>query len=68
MFPEKCLGKNIAVVFGVIHFYTQFFERLKATPVTIIIAGVIAIFAAWALWMVNQKLVSASSQDRTNNG
>jgi hypothetical protein len=59
---------NIAVTFGAIHFYTQYFERLKATPVAIIIAGVIAIFAAWALWMVNQKLVSVSPQDRTNNG
>lgn len=47
---------NIAVTFGAIHFYTQYFERLNATPEAIIIAGVIAILAAWALWAFNRRL------------
>lgn len=47
---------NIAVTFGAIHFYTQYFERLKATPQVFIIAGVIAILAAWALWVFNRRL------------
>jgi hypothetical protein len=46
---------NIAVTFGAIHFYTQYFERLETTPEAIIIAGVIAILAAWALWAFNRR-------------
>ena len=47
---------NISVTFGAIHFYTQYFERLEATPEAVIIAGVIAILAAWALWAFNRRL------------
>jgi hypothetical protein len=47
---------NIAVTFGAIHFYTQYFERLETTPGAIAIAGVIAILAAWALWVFNRQL------------
>jgi len=47
---------NIAVTFGAIHFYTQYFERLNATPEAIIIAGIVAILAAWALWAFNRRL------------
>lgn len=47
---------NISVTFGAIHFYTQYFERLEATPGTFILAGIIAILAAWALWMFNRWL------------
>jgi hypothetical protein len=48
---------NIAVTFGAIHFYTQYFERLRATPQVVVIAGVIAILAAWGLWIFNRRLV-----------
>ncbi|MEX2648035.1 MAG: hypothetical protein WD673_03375 [Alphaproteobacteria bacterium] len=47
---------NIAVTFGAIHFYTQYFERLHVTPAAIVVAGVIAIIAAWLLWAVNRRL------------
>jgi hypothetical protein len=47
---------NIAVTFGAIHFYTQYFERLETTPEAITMAGVIAILAAWALWALNRRL------------
>ena len=47
---------NISVTFGAIHFYTQYFERLKTTPEAITIAGVIAILVAWALWALNRRL------------
>lgn len=46
---------NISVVFGAIHFYTQYFERLEATPVAFLIAGIIAILAAWGLWQLNRR-------------
>lgn len=51
---------NIAVTFGAIHFYTQYFERLEATPEAVIAAGVIAILAAWALWAFNRRLARRS--------
>jgi hypothetical protein len=45
---------NAAAVFGAIHFYTQFFERLEASPGTLMLAGLIAIGAAIGLWRFNR--------------
>lgn len=50
---------NICVVFGAIHFYTQYFERLEATPGAFVVAGLIAILAAWGLRSINQRLPQA---------
>ncbi|MGH6925716.1 MAG: hypothetical protein ACRED5_18470 [Propylenella sp.] len=47
---------NLAAVFGAIHFYTQWFERLGAAPVSILVAGLIALGLALALWRLNQGL------------
>jgi len=54
---------NLAAVFGAIHFYTQWFERLGATPGSIVIAGIIAIGIALVLFKINQqpKLQEATS-------
>ena len=46
---------NMAATFGGIHFYTQWFERLSATPEMVIAAGVIAVAIAFALWRYNQR-------------
>jgi len=46
---------NMAATFGGIHFYTQWFERLRATPEMVIAAGVIAVAIAFALWRFNQR-------------
>jgi iron complex transport system permease protein len=46
---------NMAAVFGGIHFYTQWFERLRATPETVIVAGIITVAIAFALWRYNQQ-------------
>ncbi len=46
---------NTVATFGAIHFYTQWFERLEANPFTIILAGLIAVAAAVALWRYNQR-------------
>lgn len=46
---------NMAATFGGIHFYTQWFERLRATPEMVIAAGVIAVATAFALWRFNQR-------------
>jgi iron complex transport system permease protein len=46
---------NMAATFGGIHFYTQWFERLRATPEMVIAAGIIAVAIAFALWRYNQR-------------
>jgi hypothetical protein len=46
---------NLAAVFAAIHFYTQWFERLGATPGTVVIAGIIAIGIAVGLAALNRK-------------
>jgi iron complex transport system permease protein len=45
---------NLVAVFGAIHFYTQWFERLGATPGSIVIAGAITIGIALILFRFNQ--------------
>ena len=46
---------NTVSVFGAIHFYTQYFERLDATPGSIVIAGLGAIGIAMALTRYNKS-------------
>jgi hypothetical protein len=46
---------NVAAVFGAIHFYTQWFERLGATPATVLLGGVVMLAAALALWTFNRQ-------------
>jgi iron complex transport system permease protein len=46
---------NMAATFGGIHFYTQWFERLNASPQMVMAAGVIAVAVAFALWRYNQR-------------
>jgi hypothetical protein len=45
---------NLVAVFGAIHFYTQYFERLGASPGTILTAGLVAIGIALALFRYNR--------------
>lgn len=47
---------NISAVFAAIHFYTQWFERLSATPGSILFAGIIALCIAVGLRYMNQCL------------
>lgn len=51
---------NLAAVFAAIHFYTQWFERLGATPGSVVVAGIIAIGIAVGLLRFNQ---SSKSED-----
>jgi iron complex transport system permease protein len=52
---------NVCAVFGAIHFYTQFFEKLGANPLTILLAGVTALGIAIAIWQFNKKAVANPS-------
>jgi hypothetical protein len=47
---------NLVAIFGAIHFYTQWFERLGAVPIAILLAGVIALGIALGLWQINKSL------------
>ena len=46
---------NLVAVFGAIHFYTQYFERLGASPGSIVLAGLAAIGLALALVRYNRS-------------
>jgi len=46
---------NVVAVFGAIHFYTQWFERLGATPISVLVAGGIALAIALALRTFNAR-------------
>ncbi len=46
---------NTVAVFGAIHFYTQWFERLGATPMSVLAAGVLLLAAALLLRRLNRK-------------
>jgi hypothetical protein len=49
---------NVCAVFGAIHFYTQFFERLGPNPLAILLAGVTALGIAIGIWQYNKKAVA----------
>src|SRR5882672_2057772 len=50
---------NLVAVFAGIHFYTQWFERLGATPLSVLLGGLVMLASAVALWMFNQRLPNA---------
>jgi iron complex transport system permease protein len=50
---------NLAAVFGAIHFYTQWFERLGATPLSVLVGGVLVLGFAIAAWKLNRRVEAA---------
>jgi iron complex transport system permease protein len=46
---------NVAAVFGAIHFYTQWFERLRLEPMTVFVGGLLMLAFALGLWMFNKR-------------
>ena len=51
---------NLVAVFGGIHFYTQWFEHLGATPVSVLAAGVVVLLLAMVLWRLNHRPAAAA--------
>ncbi len=49
---------NLVAVFGAIHFYTQWFEHLSATPLSVLAAGLATLAVAIGLWKWNQHFGS----------
>jgi hypothetical protein len=50
---------NVVAAFGAIHFYTQWFEKLGATPLSVLLGGVVMLASAIALWLFNRKAAAA---------
>jgi hypothetical protein len=46
---------NTAASFGAIHFYTQWFEKLGATPASVLLGGLVMLGIAFALWSFNRR-------------
>jgi iron complex transport system permease protein len=57
---------NIAAIFGAIHFYTQWFERLGANPATVLLAGILALGFALGLWYFNRALFDSGRHKLLN--
>ena len=51
---------NLTAVFGAIHFYTQWFERLGASPGSVVLGGIIAIAITLGLIMMNKRPVDSA--------
>jgi hypothetical protein len=51
---------NVAAVFGAIHFYTQWFERLGAEPLSFILGGLLVLAFALGLWAFNKRYATGS--------
>lgn len=47
---------NCAAIFAAIHLYTQWFERLEATPESVLAAGILALVLALGLAALNKRL------------
>jgi len=50
---------NVAAAFGAIHFYTQWFEKLGATPLSVLLGGLVMLAIALALWTFNRRAAMA---------
>lgn len=50
---------NIVAVFAALHFYTQWFEKLGATPISVLLAGLLLLGFALGLWTFNRRAGAA---------
>jgi hypothetical protein len=46
---------NVVAVFGAIHFYTQWFDKLGPTPMSFLLGGLLMLGFALALWTFNRR-------------
>ncbi len=49
---------NVAAVFGAIHFYSQWFERLGLEPISVLVGGLLMLAFAIGLWMFNKRFTA----------
>jgi hypothetical protein len=50
---------NLIAVFAGIHLYTQWFERLGATPLSVLLGGLVMLASAFAFWIFNRRVPDA---------
>jgi iron complex transport system permease protein len=56
---------NLAAVFGGIHFYTQWFEWVGATPGSVLLGGLVLLVCAILLWRLNHGPDATPAQRAT---
>ncbi len=49
---------NVVAVFAAIHFYTQWFERLGADPLSVVAGGLLMLVFATVAWKLNQRFTA----------
>ena len=52
---------NLVAVFGAIHFYSQWFEKLGGTPLSVLVGGVVLLLAAMALHRFNRGVAAPAA-------
>jgi iron complex transport system permease protein len=52
---------NVAAVFGAIHFYTQWFDKLGPQPLSFIFGGLLMLVFAFALWSFNRRFAGKAA-------
>jgi hypothetical protein len=55
---------NVVAVFGAIHFYTQWFEKLGASPLSVLLGGALLLVIALALWSFNRRKTAPAERLR----
>jgi iron complex transport system permease protein len=50
---------NLVAVFAGIHFYTQWFEHLGATPTSVLLGGLVLLASVFTLWVLNLRITDA---------
>jgi hypothetical protein len=52
---------NVVAVFGAIHFYTQWFDKLGPTPISFLLGGLLMLGFALGLWTFNRRAEAAAA-------
>ncbi len=53
---------NLVAVFGGIHFYTQWFDYMGATPGSLLLGGIVLLLCAIPLWRLNRSIDATPAQ------
>jgi hypothetical protein len=51
---------NVVAVFGAIHFYTQWFDKLGPTPLAFLLGGLLMLAFGFGLWTFNRRAEAAA--------
>jgi iron complex transport system permease protein len=51
---------NVVAVFGAIHFYTQWFDKLGPTPISFLLGGLLMLAFGLGLWTFNRRAEAAA--------